>query len=293
VGHDPILWRELHAEHGYRLHPLARGLLIFLTAAFLFGAGMIYLCGILMSLVSRGSSEFASGWVRVVGTIVGCLMIVAVGVRASTALSAERARQTLDSLLTTPLSNTTILGGKWLGALLSVRQAWWCLAAIWLLGFLAGGLHVLSLLMLVAAWWAYAAFAASLGLWFSLRCRTTLRATVWTLVTLLVAGGLPFLLCGTLGSVLLEDVVLQRSLTLTDPLALTPPGALVYLAFGWGEWYSFDPALRSSAGEVALAWGGVCGYALAAAALWFGIGARFGAITGRMPGGGATVHESV
>src|SRR5207253_11066740 len=82
VGHDPILWRELYAEHGYRLHPLARGLLIFLTAAFLFGAGMIYLCGILMSIVSRGSSEFANGWVRVVGTIVGCLMIVAVGVRA-------------------------------------------------------------------------------------------------------------------------------------------------------------------------------------------------------------------
>ena len=39
-----------------------------------------------------------------------------------------------------------------------------------------------ALLLLLAAWWAYAAFAASLGLWFSLRCRTTLRATVWTLL---------------------------------------------------------------------------------------------------------------
>jgi ABC-type transport system involved in multi-copper enzyme maturation permease subunit len=282
VRHDPILWKELYAERGFRLHPLARGLLMFLTAAFLFGAGMIYLCGLAMSLVGGESSAFASGWVCVVGTIVGSLMIVAVGVRASTVLSTERDRQTLDSLLTTPLSNRAILGGKWLGALLSVRQAWWCLAAIWLLGFLAGGLHLLSVMMLAAAWWANAAFAASLGLWFSLRCRTTFRATAWTLVTLLAAGGLPFLLCGAFGSALVKEVLPTRS---ADLFALTPPGAMAYLTFGWGKWYSFDPELRSSLGAIALAWGGVCGYAVAAAALWFGIGARFGAITGRMSGG--------
>jgi ABC-type transport system involved in multi-copper enzyme maturation permease subunit len=282
VGRDPILWKELYVEYGLRLHPLARGLLVFLGAAFLFVAGMAFLCGIAMSLVSRDPSSFATGWARVVGTTVGTLMIVAVGLRASTLLSGERDRQTLDSLLMTPLPNAAILGGKWLGALLSVRQAWWCLAAIWMLGFLSGGLHVLSLLMMLAAWWAYAAFAASLGLWFSLRCRTTLRATVWTLVTLAAAGGLPFLLCGAFGSALPAEALSGRPVTQADLLALTPPGGMAYLAFGWGEWYSFEPALRSSVGEVALAWSGVCGYALGAVALWFAVGARFGAVTGRM-----------
>jgi ABC-type transport system involved in multi-copper enzyme maturation permease subunit len=285
VGDEPILWRELYAEHGYRLHPLARGLLTFLGGAFLFVAGLAYLCGIAASLAFDRPAEFATEWVRVVGTTVGCLMLAAVAVRASTGLSAERDRQTLDSLLTTPLSNRSLLSGKWLGSLLSVRLAWWCLGAVWLLGFLAGGLHVLSALMLLASWWVYAAFAAGLGLWFSLHCRTSLRATAWTLLTLLVAGGVPFLLCGAVGTALLEDLSPDRSVRLADLSALTPPGAMVYLAFGWGDWYSFDPALKASAGEVALAWAGVVAYALAAAALWFGVGARFGAVTGRMPDG--------
>ena len=64
-------------------------------------------------------------------------MIVAVAIRASTGLGSERDRQTLDGLLTTPLSNASLLGSKWLGAVLSVRQAWWGLGAVWLLGFLA------------------------------------------------------------------------------------------------------------------------------------------------------------
>jgi ABC-type transport system involved in multi-copper enzyme maturation permease subunit len=285
VGDDPILWKELYAERGFQLHWLARGLLTLLWALFLAGAGITYLCGILLSLAFAHPSEYATDWVRVVGTIVGCLMIVAVGVRAATTFSIERERQTLDSLLTTPLPDTAILGGKWLGALLSVRQAWWCLAAVWLLGFLAGGLHLLSLLMLAAAWWGFAAFAASLGLWLSLHCRTTFRAIVWTLVTLLVAGGLPSLLCGTFGWALLGNQLPERTVTPAELLALTPPGAMAYLAFGWGEWYTFDANLKSSVSEVAVAWVGVCGYVVAAAALWFVVGVRFGAITGRMSGG--------
>jgi ABC-type transport system involved in multi-copper enzyme maturation permease subunit len=285
VGRDAILWKELYAEHGYQLHPMARVLLIFAGGALLLLAGLSFLCGLTVSLASKGPSEFASYWVRVVGTVVGCFMIVAVGVRASTALGSERDRQTLDGLLTTPLSNANILGGKWLAAVLSVRQFWWCLGAVWLLGFLAGGLHVLSVLMLLVSWCAFAAFAASLGLWFSLRCRTTLRATTWTLVTLFLAGGATALLgCGVVG-VVLRPLAPDRSLELTDLMALTPPGAMVFLTFGWGEWYSFESALKGSVGAVALAWAGVCGYALAAAALWVVIGRRFGPVTGRMPYG--------
>src|SRR5262249_49368575 len=152
-----------------------------------------------------------------------------------------------------------------------------------LLGLFGGGLHLLSMAMLAATWWAYAAFAASLGLWFSLRCRTTLRATTWTLVTLFIAGGLPVLACGAAGPTLIQGVFPRHPVTLDDLLALTPPGAMVYLAFGWGRWYSLDP--EWSVGRVGLAWAGVCLYGLGAIALWVGIRARFSAITGRMPDG--------
>ncbi len=275
IGSDPMLWKELHVEQGYQLNRLARGLLLFAGGALLMLAALTYLCGVAISLASRDPTRFATEWVQVVGTIVGCLMIVAVAIRASTGLGSERDRQTLDGLLTTPLSNASLLGAKWLGAVLSVRQAWWCLGAIWSLGFLAGGLHVVSLLMLLASWWAYAAFAAGLGLWFSLHCRTTLRATVWTLVTLLVAAAAP----------LLAVMALDRPGGRADFVALTPPGAMVHLAFGWGDWYTFERKLKPHTGEVALAWASACGYALAAAALWFGIGVRFGRVTGRMPHG--------
>ncbi|HKI36361.1 MAG TPA: ABC transporter permease subunit [Gemmataceae bacterium] len=285
IGDDPILWKELHAEHPYRLHPLARALLLFAGGALLVVAGMAYLCGVAVSLASRDPTEFASNWVRVVGTAVACAMIGAVAVRASTGLAGERDRQTLDGLLTTPLSNAVLLRGKWLGAVLSVRQGWWCLGAAWLLGLLAGGLHVLSLLMLLAAWWTFAAFAAGLGLWFSLHCRTTLRATVWTLVTLLVVCGAPVLLCGNAGLALMKSPSPNGTTSAADLFALTPPGAMVNLTFGWGEWYSFGKELKASVGPVALAWACVCSYGLAAVALWFGVAARFGPVTGRMPHG--------
>jgi ABC-type transport system involved in multi-copper enzyme maturation permease subunit len=282
VGEDPILWKELYAEYGFRLHPLARGVLFFVGGAFLFVASLAYLCGIAVSLATRDPGAFATGWVRVVGTAVGCLMVVAVAVRASTSLTSERDRQTLDDLLTTPLPNRAILGGKWLGAVLSVRHGWWCLGAVWLLGFLAGGLHILSLLMLLVAWWALAAFAAGLGLWFSLHCRTTLRATVYTLLALLAAGLVPYLLCGAFGAALADYLPWGRSVGPDDLLAVTPPGAMAYLTFGWGDWYSFDKALKASPGPMALAWAGACAYGLAGIGLWFGVGARFGPVTGRI-----------
>jgi hypothetical protein len=179
------------------------------------------------------------------------------------------------------METAVILRGKWLGALLSVRHAWWCLGAVWMLGFLAGGLHVLSLLMLLASWWACAAFAAGLGLWFSLHCRTTLRATVWTLVTLLFVALAPVLGCNP-GAALGGHGRIHQALADADATALTPPGAMAYLAFGWGDQYTFDRELTSSMGDVALAWVGTCGYALGAAGLWFGVVARFGRLTGRM-----------
>jgi ABC-type transport system involved in multi-copper enzyme maturation permease subunit len=292
VGRDAVLWKELYAEHGYRLHPLARTLLIFVGGLLLLLAGLAFVCGLAVSLAARDPGQFASAWVRVVGTGVGCVMVVAVAVRAATSLSSERDRQTLDGLLTTPLSNAALLRGKWLGAVLSVRPMWWCLAAVWLLGFLAGGLHVLSVLLLLAAWWAYVAFAASLGLWFSLRCRTTLRAMAWTLVGLLASAAVPLLWCGAVGEALAGELAPNKQVEPIDLMATTPPGAMVFLTFGWGDWYSFEPALKSSIGQVAMAWASVCGYALAAAALWVVTGQRFGPITGRMPYGTAAAPFS-
>jgi len=89
--------------------------------------------------------------------------------------------------LTTPLGAGEILFGKWLGSVASVRWGWLWLGAIWATGVWEGQLHPLALLLMLAAWWVYAAALAAAGLWFSLSLRSSLRATV---LTLLLAFGL-------------------------------------------------------------------------------------------------------
>ena len=64
--------------------------------------------------------------------MVACLMLLSVAVRAAGSVSGERDRQTLDSLLTSPLEVTEILWGKWVGAILSPRWIWCWLGLIWL-----------------------------------------------------------------------------------------------------------------------------------------------------------------
>jgi hypothetical protein len=73
---------------------------------------------------------------------------------------------------------------------LSVRWAWLWLGLLWLLGLCTGGLHPLALPLLPLAWVIYAAGVASIGVWFSIVSRTTMRAMLWSLLTTIgVAAG--------------------------------------------------------------------------------------------------------
>src|SRR5207249_7534364 len=80
-------------------------------------------------------------WVRMCNVVVGSLTCLAVAVRASNSITSERDKQTLDTLLTTPLDSTAILYSKWLGSLLGGRVALIWLTAIWALAIVTGGLH--------------------------------------------------------------------------------------------------------------------------------------------------------
>jgi ABC-type transport system involved in multi-copper enzyme maturation permease subunit len=235
-------------------------------------AVIVYLFSIVL-LVWAKSTEFVTDWVKVVGTVIGSFMIVAVAIRASRCFGTERDRQTLDGLLTTPLTNAEIMGGKWLGALLSVRQAWCLLGTVWLLGLLGGGLHILSLFLLVASWWVYGAFAASLGLTLSLHCRTTIRATVWTLVVLLFLSAAPVLIHSDFRHSLGYESDRAQHL-----LALAPPGGMVYLTFGW---HDLSNPVGSTPEQVGIAALAVGGYLAAAYLLWYCARLEFRPLTGR------------
>lgn len=194
VGDLPMLWKEVSVERGTRFNWVAA---IILAMLFLFSmsfgvGGIIYHYFVDFAVgfdQSRWFSREMNAWVRVAGASVAYLTMLGVAVRASTTIGNERDRQTLDSLLTTPLSSGAILGGKFLGAILSMRLAWVWLGLIWGLGVLTGGLHIFAVPLLVGAWYVYASFFSMVGLWFSMVAKTTMRATVYTM---LVSIGLTF-----------------------------------------------------------------------------------------------------
>jgi ABC-type transport system involved in multi-copper enzyme maturation permease subunit len=239
IGEQPMVWKEVFAEPGLRLHWLGRIVVLFLVVS-----SFVPVVFILKEYYDprvgwgRSPAEFlAVGmniWGRTVGAMVATLLLFGVAVRAAGSITGERDRQTLDSLLTSPLDSNAILYGKWLGALTSVRRGWFWLAAIYGLTFVCGGVNFVGLLAVIVAWFVYAGFAALLGLWFSASYRTTMRATVGTLLATLGAFGGHWLIWACCLPLLWTSSGTGRDLQhLWDfqAFALTPPITLGQLAF--------------------------------------------------------------
>ena len=276
VSDNPILWKELHIERGLSMSPVLRSVLAVVISVGLTVAYVVLCGGIAISLAHGEALKFANVWVQIVGTTLACLMLLQVAVHAARSLALERDRRTLDNVLTTLLDDRTIVYGKILGSMLSVNRMWGLLGMVWGVGLLTGGLHLVSVVLLVAAWWVLAGFVATLGVWFSLRCRSPLQATLATLLVLLIFGtGQPFV--WLLGAPFSWMLYTHLGLGVPDYVlyVLTVPGSFVSLAFSFGTWYTFDPALGSSWVELILAMMGLGGYALAAVGLRAWLLARF------------------
>jgi ABC-type transport system involved in multi-copper enzyme maturation permease subunit len=302
VGGQPMLWKEVFAEPGLRFNWMGRIIIAVLFIVSFIPAAWIFVNFLSDTYgINAGSgpgfrpyrrtavdelSENMNSWARTVGMIVACLTLLGVAVRASTSVSGERDRQTLDGLFTTPLGSNAILFAKWAGSIVSVRWAWLWLALIWGIGLITTGINPLALPLLFGAWLVYAASCASVGVWFSTVCRTSLRATIWTLVvTVSVAVGhwvvmwmcciMPLLLVATGPARELEYVAKFE-------FGVTPPAVLWWLGFRTEDFTeSFN---RKEAWELTgFALLGLVCYALAAAVVW-GIAAnRFRAVAGRVP----------
>jgi ABC-type transport system involved in multi-copper enzyme maturation permease subunit len=198
VGSRPVFWKEVYAEPFLRVK---RGGKILLTSlwfvslvsgAILLG-GLIFIHFTCLALANgyydTSFSEGISNTIRRLTVVIGCFSVLGAAIHAAGMFAGERDRHTLESLLATPLTNAAIVWGKWWGCFLSVRKAWYLLAAIWVVGVITEVLSPLVVPVLLLACAVYVAFAASLGMWYSLVCRTTLRAMVWTLAVLVIAGG--------------------------------------------------------------------------------------------------------
>src|SRR5207248_3678222 len=148
-----------------------------------------------------------------------------------------------------------------------LKSIWWLVAPIWVIGLVGGGLHVIAAVLLAVTCGVYAAFAVNLGLWFSARSSSTVRAAVGTLLGLVAVTAVPsalhvFFFAAT------AFVPFSNALAALDSwqsVAFNPPVALWTVAF-----YSDDLFQPSGAGapEVSAALVGLPAYALSAYGLF-------------------------
>lgn len=247
VGAQPMVWKELFVEPGLRFNWLGRAVIAMLV--------FISFLPVFFIAYNVGSrpwgrdyweelSIYMNVYARVTATLVACLTWLAVAVRASSSLSGERDRQTMDALLTSPLDGSSILFAKWVGAIASVRWAWLWMGSIWFLAVVTTGMQVATIPVMIAAWFVYAGCFACVGLWFSLVCRTTLRATIWTLLTtVMLAGGhwLVMALCCYVPAEALSFSSRDLEYVLKLQIGQTPPAVLGLLGIHGDEFRGSRP----------------------------------------------------
>jgi ABC-type transport system involved in multi-copper enzyme maturation permease subunit len=287
VGDRAMVWKEVHAERG-----AAGRWYVLLPVLLLIGGSILYLLWLWLEFASRGFGygfpdywrnwrEAWNAWVRAIGTIMACLTLLAVAIRAAYSIRTERDRETFDSLLTSPLSSEEILYGKWLGSILSVRWMVGLLTFVWGLGVVTGGLHILAAPLLVVAWCVYASAMASVGLWFSLVSRTSARAVLYTILALVglsVGHWLIWLPCGSLGWFFGSEWRWRAYWTGLIEGGLTPPLVFgIFLPFGYENQMEDDyPGVF-----IGCAFAGLVVWAIFAGMVWQATNRRFKHTGGR------------
>ncbi|HEX5270126.1 MAG TPA: ABC transporter permease subunit [Gemmataceae bacterium] len=292
VGRHPMIWKEVFAEGGLRLNALGRIVAGVLVAMSFLPAGIILYLYFFEPFAFRAADPWHevgeamnAMQMRFVGTVVAVLMLLAVVVRAAGSVRSERERSTLDELLTTRLTNGEILFGKWLGAILSVRWGWAWLGLIWLISLVTGGVQFYALPLMFVSWVVYAAVGTGVGLWFSVGSKTTLRATVWSLATMLLLFGGHWLVTGMFCYMPMAALGVRSpdmDWAVQLQLGQTPPFVLGLFAY-FGEEFTRNFDVRWMVRVTMASLFGVGCWAALVPLLWFLVKRRFEQVTGRVP----------
>jgi ABC-type transport system involved in multi-copper enzyme maturation permease subunit len=264
IGDQPLLWKELYfggsAGAGELLRVVGYALVgLVLTVGLTTGVARLGSLGVRTEVIDEPNPFARSATVTV-------LTVVTVGtaVRSAAAVSRERERRTLDSLLALPGGRDAVLRAKWVGGALWGRWFALALAAVWVVSVLAGGLHPAAVVWLTLAGVVHAAFQAGLGLCLSVVARDTERATYAVMAVLVASWVLP--LVGANYWVGLAGPAAARLPWLTALLeeGLVPPLTWRHLCLADSDKRFVEPSDERLVGVLL----GLAGYALAGWLLW-------------------------
>lgn len=188
VGDSPAMWKEMYLRENREL-PSAVVVMIGFGVLGIFCLGICLVCCMPYGsqLISLMSIQEAVKFLVILATGIS---LVPVAIAAARSITEEREKRTIDPLAVTPLTAKEILFAKWIGSIFGYRWPLAGLASFLLVATLVGAVHPVAFPALIVAWLVHAAFFTSLGLLFTIICRTTVQATILTGLTL-IASVLP------------------------------------------------------------------------------------------------------
>lgn len=241
---QPVAWRETTKKSLGTIRYLAR---IFVVIEF----PVAFLCVLIMQETSDSGLQWTSG----IMYLLWGLATLFVSVASTSLISGERSRQTLDVLLTSPLSGEEIIRQKFRGvyrlmAVLAVplltliaTEAWWMTefgkadsllqrmfgesTPFNLPVYLVGSLATLYVYFQITAW---------LSFYIGLRVRTQSRAIFTALVALAIWIVGPYLVLVPISSLTAGDSLILNCVALLSPVTVIEIAANDYV--DWGEFGS-------------------------------------------------------
>jgi ABC-type Na+ efflux pump permease subunit len=215
-GDDPVLWKEMHTGGLRGLQWLiAVGLALAPVAGLGYGTWLLG-CRAFGELwefgyASSGAGTYIhrdqfNGFVRGMTIIFSLMGPLSLAGFVAESVPTERARQTWDSLLATPLTGREILGAKMRGAVWRGRGLLGLLVGLWLIGLALGAVHPLGFLAALVALIATTAFSVALGGRVSLTAKSASHASscaMLPLLLMLLSALLPSVVWERVGTVLL------------------------------------------------------------------------------------------
>jgi hypothetical protein len=275
LGGRPMIWKEMFAGTAQtRLGIVGSVALILILLTVLVGTIYAFI-ELTVSQRSNRASEFTIYLAYLTGFL-GSGMLLLLAARAAGLVTSEKERDCWMSLLATPLSGREIMTGKMWGNLYGIRWPLLVLASAWTLGLLSEPGFIIAVVAMAGTFLLLAWYVTNLGLYFSLRSQTTLRAMGATLGTLVfTAGGYLFCCCTVLASSGGSD----------DGLAIILAPCIPFLlAFPAGAYYALlsDAAFSGLEEVIPVAYGlGIVLYLIAAGSLYAFMTNNFDRLAGR------------
>ncbi len=271
---DPIRWRETKKRSLGTTRYLIRMLLV-LEVPVLFGLVL----GLQMS--DHGNHSYQTAAPNVAAWMLWGVAALVIAIQSTGLIGAERSRQTLDVLLTTPMTSETIVREKFAGVWRLIRmlwipfltvylfQAWW---AVWVFdeptshmvyGLVRGGLAMAI----------YPPLVAWLGFHFGMRCRSQTQAALVTISLIVGVCLIPIVISEAVRNNVDDLLCAVRWVSPVIPLSEITRDYYGEYGYAYGYGNGYPPTYRSGFDPITGIWMGTLVHFFLAATLlvwlWF------------------------